>query len=119
MGFVDRITARVAAVAKAAVGLTGATEGEFRQGPAQLPVIEACVSAYSQTCAMCPGDHWRANNKGGRDRVTNSALSRILRYPNDYQSMSDFLLNAVRQLYLQGNAYALCLRNARYEIVEL
>jgi HK97 family phage portal protein len=86
---------------------------------AQLAIIEACVSAYSQTCAMCPGDHWRANSKGGRERVTNSALSRILRYPNDYQSMSDFLLNAVRQLYLQGNAYALCMRNARYEIVEL
>jgi HK97 family phage portal protein len=86
---------------------------------AALAIIEACVSAYSQTVAMCPGDHWRSNSKGGRDRVTNSSLSRILRYPNDYQSMSDFLLNAVRQLYLQGNAYALCMRNARYEINEL
>jgi HK97 family phage portal protein len=84
-----------------------------------LAIIEACVSAYSQTVAMCPGDHWRANSKGGRERVATSALSRILRYPNDYQTMSDFLLNAVRQLYLQGNAYALCMRNARYEIVEL
>jgi HK97 family phage portal protein len=86
---------------------------------ADLAIIEACISAYSQTVAMCPGDHWRAKNNGGRERVTTSALSRILRYPNDYQSMSDFLLNAVRQLYLQGNAYALCLRNARYEITEL
>ena len=86
---------------------------------ASLAIIEACVGAYSQTVAMCPGDHWRANNKGGRERVTTSALSRILRYPNDYQSMSDFLLNTVRQLYLQGNAYALCMRNARYEITEL
>ena len=86
---------------------------------AQLAIIEACVSAYSQTIAMCPGDHWRSNSKNGRDRVTNSALSRILRAPNDYQSISDFLLNAVRQLYLEGNAYALALRNARYEISEL
>ena len=65
---------------------------------ADLAIIEACVSAYSQTVAMCPGDHWRAKSNGGRERVTTSALSRILRYPNDYQSMSDFLLNAVRQL---------------------
>lgn len=86
---------------------------------ANLAIVEACVSAYSQTVAMCPGDHWKSNAKGGRDRITNSALSRILRYPNDYQSMSDFLLNAVRQLYLQGNAYALCMRNARYEISEI
>src|SRR5262245_35242333 len=82
-------------------------------------VVEACLSAYSQTVAMCPGDHWRANSKGGRDRVTTSALSRILRRPNDYQSISDFLLNATRSLYLDGNAYALGLRNDRYEIDEL
>jgi HK97 family phage portal protein len=88
-------------------------------GGAQLAIIEACVSAYSQTVAMCPGDHWHASQKGGRERVTNSSLSRVLRRPNDYQSMSDFLLNAVRQLYLEGNAYALCLRNARYEISEI
>jgi phage portal protein BeeE len=123
-------------------------EGAFRPGPYFLPVsggwlpdgsplnwwqtgmdimptaarsamVEACVSAYSQTLAMCPGDHWRMNNKGGRDRVKNSALSRILKKPNEYQSISDFLLNAVRQLYLDGNAYALCLRNDRFEISEL
>jgi HK97 family phage portal protein len=86
---------------------------------AQLAVIEACVSAYSQTVAMCPGSHWRANSKGGRVRVTNSALARILRRPNDYQTISDFLLNTVRQLYLSGNAYAYCIRNDRYEIDEL
>jgi HK97 family phage portal protein len=68
---------------------------------------------------MCPGDHWRSNKKGGRDRVTTSALSRILRQPNDYQSISDFLLNAVRNLYMDGNAYCFCVRNSRYEIDEL
>jgi HK97 family phage portal protein len=82
-------------------------------------VVEACISAYSQTAAMCPGAHWRLNDKGGRDRVTTSSLSRVLKQPNDYQSISDFLLNAVRQLYMEGNAYALALRNDRYEIQEL
>jgi HK97 family phage portal protein len=125
-----------------------AVEGAVRPGPYQLPIsggwlpdgasinfwqlgqnvipasattamVEACVSAYSQTISMCPGDHWRLNDKGGRDRVTNSAVSRILRHPNSYQSISDFMLNAVRQLYLDGNAYALGLRNDRFEISEL
>jgi HK97 family phage portal protein len=128
--------------------ITRAVEGEVRPGPYQLPItggwlpdgapsnwwqlgmdpsglgsasamVEACVSAYSQTVAMCTGDHWRANNKGGRDRVKNSALSRILRTPNSYQTSSDFMLNATRQLYLDGNAYALALRNDRYEVTEL
>ena len=85
----------------------------------QTAMVEACVSAYSQTVAMCPGDHWRINAKGGRDRITTSALARMLRHPNSYQSISDFLLNAVRWLYLQGNTYALALRNSRYEVDEL
>jgi HK97 family phage portal protein len=42
-----------------------------------------------------------------------------LKHPNDYQSISDFLLNATRCLYLDGNAYAYCVRNSRFEISEL
>lgn len=124
-------------------------EGEYRPGPYYLPVtggwlsaeagsslnwwqlgydvegtgrsamIEACISAYSQTVAMCPGDHWRTLEDGGRERVTTSALSRFLKSPNAYQTMSDFLLNTVSQLYEEGNAYALAFRNSRYEIVEM
>ena len=82
-------------------------------------MVEACVSAYSQTVAMLPGEHWRLNDKGGRERVKTSSLSRLLRHPNDYQSISDFMLNATRSLYLEGNTYALALRNARFEIDEL
>ena len=128
--------------------LVGKGEGDYRPGPYYLPItggwlpagaadnwwqqgftpsnvggrsamVEACVSAYAQTVAMCPGDHWRLNDKNGRDRVKNSALARILRHPNDYQSISDFMLNATRWLYMQGNCYALALRNSRYEIDEL
>lgn len=141
MGLVARISQTLSAVRKAAEGAwrpgpyylpvthgwlpDGAAVNWWQQGHtpylagARLAVIEACVSAYSQTMAMLPGDHWRSNDKGGRDRVTNSALSRILREPNDYQTMSDLLLNSVRQLYLEGNAYLLGLRNARYEISSL
>ena len=83
-------------------------------------IVEACVSAYAQTVAMLsPGDHWRKNVRGGRTRVTNSALSRILRRPNSYQSSSDFLLQLVRWLYLEGNAYAVAIRNNRFEVEEL
>jgi HK97 family phage portal protein len=86
-------------------------------GPSAM--LEACVSAYAQTVPMCPGDHWRTLDNGGRERVSNSALSRILRRPNDYQSISDFMLNLTRQLYERGNAYAVAVRNARFEITEL
>ncbi len=103
----------------------GASWGWWQEGhdimraPSGSAMVEACVSAYSQTIAMCPGNHWLLNDKNGRDRVTTSALTRILRYPNDYQSISDFMLNATRSLYVDGNTYALALRNNRFEIEEL
>lgn len=82
-------------------------------------VVEACVSAYAQTIAMCPGDHWRGLANGGRERVKNSALSRLLRWPNDYQSRSDFILGLVRNLYLDGNHYSWAQRNQRFEVANL
>jgi HK97 family phage portal protein len=82
-------------------------------------IVYSCIAAYAQTTAMCPGTHWRSTNDGGRERVSNSALSRILKAPNSYQSNSDFLLNLTGALYENGNAYALAIRNNRYEIAEL
>lgn len=82
-------------------------------------MVEACISAYAQTVAMCPGDHWRKLENGGRERVVGSALSRVIRRPNDYQSLSDFLLNLTRNLYSRGEAFAVGLRNDRGEIAEL
>lgn len=82
-------------------------------------IVEACCGAYAQTIAMCPGDHWRKLENGGRERVTNSALSRVLKRPNDYQSLSDFLLNLVYRLYTDGEAFAFAVRNNRFEVSEL
>lgn len=127
-----------------------ATEGQYRPGPYYLPIsggwlsaeagknwnwwqmgydiespgrsamVEACVSAYAQTIAMCPGDHWISQpDDGSRKRVTTSDLARILRRPNMYQTISDFLLNIVDALYRGGNAYCLVLRNNRYEVSEI
>lgn len=89
-------------------------------GGGSSAIVEACVGAYAQTIAMCPGDQWwRDPATGGRERITNTALSRILRAPNEYQSRSDFVLNLVRDLYLEGNTYALAQRNSRFEVTAL
>lgn len=124
------------------------TEGEYRPGPYLLSsgwlsatagkfmnwwqlgysttgygeggaMVEACVSAYAQTIAMCPGGHWRKLGNGGRELVTGSALARILKRPNDYESMSDFLLNLTDRLYRQGEAFAFAVRNDRGEIAQI
>lgn len=95
---------------------TGYSPDSYGQSSA---MVEACVSAYSQTAAMCPGDHWRKMPNGGRERITTSALSRIMKRPNDYQSISDFMLNLTRRLYTEGEAFGLCVRNDRSEITEI
>lgn len=82
-------------------------------------MVEACVSAYAQTVAMCPGDHWLADGQGGRVRITTSDLSRIMRCPNDYQTISDFLLNLTRRLYAKGESFALAIRDDAHRISEL
>lgn len=86
---------------------------------ASSAIVEACVSAYAQTVAMCPGDHWRKLPNNGRERVTTSALSRVIRRPNDYQTASDFMMNLTRRLYVDGEAFAYAVRNERFEITEL
>lgn len=82
-------------------------------------VVYACMGLYARTIAQLPGSHLRARDDNGTDRITNSALSRILRKPNSYQTRSDFMFNAVWSLLEEGDAYAVAVRNDRNEIVEL
>jgi len=82
-------------------------------------MVEACISAYAQTVAMCPPNHWRKLPNGGRVRVEGSALTRIMARPNDYQSISDLHLNLTRRLYECGEAFGLAIRDGKDEIIEL
>ena len=82
-------------------------------------IVAACIDTYAQTAAECPPSHWRSTGDGGRERITTSALSRVMLKPNAYQSGSDFILNLVGYLYGDGNAYALAIRNNRFEVSEL
>lgn len=78
-------------------------------------VVYACIALYARTIAQLPGHHMRALENGGTETIKTSALSRILRKPNDYQSRSDFMFNLVTSLLDDGNAYALALRNGAYQ----
>ncbi len=87
--------------------------------PSGSAVVYACRQAYAQTISMCSGTHWQSGSDGGRERVTTSALSRILRRPNSYQSPADFFLYLTDCLYGQGAAFGRVVRNARSEITEI
>lgn len=135
------------AVEPAAPVAVRAAEGEYRPGPYYIDggwlsasagkflnwwqmgfstqpaggnaMVEACIGAYSQTVAMCPGAHKVSTGDGGYQVETKSALARWLKHPNDYESISDFLLNHTRKLYSKGEAYGLGIRDGRGEIKEV
>ena len=88
-------------------------------GRDRCAAVHACVDAYAQSIATLPMGHHRVLANGGRQQVTTSALSRILRRPNAYQTRSDFMLNLIQQLLFTGNAYALAFRNDRQEVDSL
>ena len=85
-------------------------------GGGESATVNACVNAYAQTIAQLPGGHFEQSPKGDPTKVTTSALSRLLRWPNAYQTRSDFMLNAVTDIMFSGNAYAWAERNDRLEV---
>jgi HK97 family phage portal protein len=82
-------------------------------------IVQSCVDAYAQTLAQLPAQHVSEFPGEGVQPITTSALSRVLRQPNSYQTRSDFVLNLVKSLLLHGNGYALAQRNDRNEISAL
>jgi HK97 family phage portal protein len=81
-------------------------------------MVEACIGAYSQTVAMCPGAHKKSTGDGGHAVISDSDLARILRRPNDYESISDLLMNLTDRLYRDGEAFGYAVREGE-RIVEL
>ena len=73
--------------------------------------VEACVSALSQTAAMCPLHHIKDEDENGDVRQKGSNLERVMLNPNEYQTRSTFLVDAIRSMYFEGNAYAVAQRN--------
>lgn len=77
--------------------------------------VQSALDGHVHAVAPLPGGHYRTKDDGGKERVKTSALSRILRRPNGYQTSSDFLTFLVRQLLGTGNFYAVGVRNDRNE----
>jgi HK97 family phage portal protein len=82
-------------------------------------VVYACIMLYARTIAQLPGKHNKVLENNGTEQIKTSALARILMKPNGYQTPSDFMQNMVASYFADGNAYALGLRNDRFEVSSL
>ena len=77
--------------------------------------LQACTDAYAHTVATLIGSHYEKDDVGTKTPIKTSALARILHRPNGYQTSTDFKLNMIKGLMLDGNAYVVGLRNGRNE----
>jgi HK97 family phage portal protein len=92
---------------------------EPRRYSGSVAAAEGGVDAYAQSVAQLAPGHWRRMPDGGKERVTTSALSRLMRNPNSYQTWSDMMNFLARQLVSHGNCFAAAIRNDRFEITQL
>lgn len=100
--------------------------GWWQQNRKPLPLntgmnatVEACIAALSQTTAMCPIYQMVDRDADGQVRKKGSNLERVLLNPNPYETRSLFIVNALRSMYGQGNAYIVAERNATNNITGL
>lgn len=82
--------------------------------------VYACVAVLSQEQSRIPIKHYRKSKKdGSRVELEDSAVAKIFRKPNNFQTRSDFILYMMRSLLLDGNAYAVAIRDEDYNIIGL
>ncbi|MGA0615624.1 phage portal protein [Paracoccus sp. KR1-242] len=94
-------------------------QGRDPLGAGPSPIVQACISTYAQTVASLPARHVSEVPGEGVKVITTSPLSRVLRAPNPYQSPVDFFDMLTRDLFTTGNAFAVALRDDRYQITAL
>ena len=82
--------------------------------------VSSCVNILAQEISTLRPDHWRVDSKtGARKKVEKSAVTRVLRRPNSYQTSSDFWLYQMRALLLNGNMAGAATRNNRTEVEQI
>lgn len=95
------------------------SRGFRKTGRQSCAAVESAVAAISQTIAALPLTHFRVTSDGGHVPVANSRVQRVLRKPNSYQTRADFVLNLLRGELLEGNGYAVAIRDANFFIDSL
>ena len=86
----------------------------------RLAAVYACVRVLSETMASLPLVVYRARADGGKDRVTDHWLYRLLaKRPNKFQNPFEWREMLQGHLALRGNAYNQIITNPRGEVTEL
>ncbi|MDI9847361.1 phage portal protein [Rhodoblastus sp. 17X3] len=84
-----------------------------------VTAVMACVTMLAEDLAKLTPRLFRLRDDGGRTKVVDHPIARLLRRPNDWQSGFEFREMMQVSLVLRGNAYALIIRNRRGDPIRL
>ncbi len=83
-----------------------------------VPAVYASVMASARAVSQCWPRHKQVVN-GNHTVITTSPASRLLRYPNEYQTFDQFIYNVVSLMLFEGECIVLIVRDNRSAPVSL
>ena len=84
-----------------------------------IPAAYAAVMANSRAVSQCTPKHNRVEGSGDTVTLQSGVVSDIFRRPNNYETFSQYILNAVAQMLFDGESFSLATRDARGQIIRL
>jgi HK97 family phage portal protein len=84
-----------------------------------VPAVYACVMAFARAVSQCEPSHNVKTSDGETESSSTSPASRLLRYPNAYQTINQFLFNVVAMMKFEGECVVLIVRDNRQAPVAL
>jgi HK97 family phage portal protein len=83
-----------------------------------VPAVYASVMANARAVSQCYPYHKQVVD-GKHTVITTSPASRLLRYPNEYETFSQFIYNVVAQMMFEGECMVLIVRDNSFKPVSL
>lgn len=84
-----------------------------------VAIVYACVVLYCRAVSQCLPKHLVRGDNGADVQSFTSPASRVLRYPNDYETWSQFVYNVIAELLFEGEALALKVYDLRGAVIGL
>lgn len=88
------------------------------QGSRNVPAVYASVMAFSRAVSQCYPSH-KVITDGKHTASSTSPASRLLMYPNEYQTFDQFIFNVVAQMLFDGECIVLIVRDNRAAPISL
>lgn len=82
-------------------------------------VVQACIKVIAETVGKLPAALYKRKGKERTELLKHVMLKTLTRYPNDYQTMQNFLEMIITHLCLDGNFYAVLVKTNDGNIVDI